>query len=88
MSPHQNEQEMDQLYDPRLVRLMHDAAQFRALKQSQPNVTKKLADKPAVVKPGGKNATNVARSKFAEDRAQLRKSGNQELAAKLIERMI
>ena len=83
-----NDHELGNVYDPRLVRLMHDAAQFRALQQSKPSVTNKVADKPPVVKPGGKDAKVVAKSKYTAEREQLRKTGSGDLAAKLIERML
>jgi hypothetical protein len=83
-----NDNELSNVYDPRLVRLMHDAAQFRALQQSKPQVTNKVANKPPVVKPGGKDAKIVAKSNYAKEKEQLRKTGNADLAAKLIERML
>lgn len=81
-------QELSNVYDPRMVRVLHDAMQFRALQQAKPAAEKKIANKPPVVKPGGKDAKVAARSQNAELRASLKKTGRDEYAAKLIERMI
>lgn len=83
-----SDQELSNVYDPRLVRIMHDAAQFRALQQSKPGVTNKVADKPPVVKPGGKDAKVAAKSRYTAEREQLRKTGDPNLAAKLIEKLL
>lgn len=83
-----SDQELSGVSDPRMVRVLHDAAQFRALQKSRPQVEKKVADKPAVVKPGGKDAKAVARSQNTALREQLRKTGNSDIAAKLIEQML
>lgn len=80
--------ELANVYDPRMVRVLHDAMQYRALQQSKPTAEKKVANKPPVVKPGGKDAKVAARSQNAELRASLKKTGRDEYAAKLIERMI
>ncbi len=83
-----SDQELEGIYDPRLVRLMHDAAQYRALQQAKPKTDQKVVNKPPVVKPGGKDAKVAERSKVTDARNQLRKSGDKNLAAQLIERMI
>lgn len=83
-----NDNELSNLYDPRIVRLMHDAVQYRLLQQSRSEVSKKVASKPPVVKPGGKDAKVANRSRDADIRAQLKKSGSGDLAAQLIERLL
>lgn len=82
------DRELANVYDPRMVRVLHDAMLYRQLQQAKPTVDKKVANKPPVVKPGGKDAKSAARSQDAELRAKLRSSGRDEYAAKLIERML
>lgn len=83
-----SDQELEGIYDPRLVRLMHDAAQYRALQKARPTVENKVQNKPPVVKPGGKDVKNVTVSKHKEAISQLRKTGGKDLGAKLIEQML
>lgn len=80
--------ELDSVIDPRMVRVLHDAALYRSLQKSRPQVEKKIADKPAVIKPAGKDAKAANRTQNADLRSQLRKTGKDEYAAKLIERML
>lgn len=83
-----SEQELSNVLDPRTVRLLADASAYRKLQAEKGNVTKKVQDKPPVVKPGTKDTKNVARVQNADLRANLRKTGNQNAAAKLIEAML
>ena len=80
--------ELSGITDARAVHILHDAIQYRKLQQSKPTIDNKVANKPPVVKPGGKDAKIVANTKYSADRAQLRKTGDGELAAKLIEQML
>ena len=80
--------ELSKLTDPRAVKLLHDAAQWRKLQASRPTVDKKVATASPTVKPGAKNSATVDRSRTAQAREQLRKTGNGDIAAKLIERML
>lgn len=83
-----NDEEVSGISDTRMVKVLADAAAYRKLQSQKANVTKKVADKPAVVKPGAKDTNAVARSKHSEMRQNLKKSGRYEDAAALIERMI
>lgn len=80
--------ELSNLTDPRAVKLLHDAAQWRKLQASKPVVDKKVATASPTVKPGAKNSANVDRAKNSQLREQLRKTGRGDIAAKLIEQML
>jgi len=80
--------ELANVYDPRMVRVLHDAMQYRAIQQSKSTAEKKVANKPPVVKPGGKDAKVAAKSQNADLKARLKKTGDQRLAAQLIEQML
>lgn len=80
--------ELSGVTDPRTVKLLADAAAYRKLQANKGSVTQKVTGKPAVVKPGAKDAQAANRSKNVEMRQQLRKTGDQHIAAKLIERML
>lgn len=81
------EGELSNLTDPRAVKLLHDAAQWRKL-QSSKVVDKKVATASPTVKPGAKNNQNAANASTKADREALRKTGKSDYAAKLIERML
>lgn len=82
------DQELSGIVDPRMVRVLADVTAYRKLQASKGAVTQKVQGKPAVVKPGTKDAQAVNRSRNAEARQQLRKTGDQNIAAKLIEAML
>lgn len=82
------DQELSQISDPRAIRVLHDAAQYRKLQAEKGTVTNKVQGKPPVVKPGSKDTTTAARSKDRDARIQLRKTGDPNIAAALIERML
>lgn len=79
--------ELGMIVDPRHVKVLHDAMQWRKL-QSNTGVKNKVAQAKPVVKPGAKDTKNEANSAKRQMRDQLRKSGKGELAQKLIEDMI
>lgn len=83
-----SEQELSNVTDPRTVRLLADASAYRKLQATKGNVEKKVQEKPQVVKPGTKDTKATARVVDADLRAKLRKTGDQHIAAKLIERML
>lgn len=80
--------ELSGLTDPRTVKILHDAMQFRKLQSTKEVTQKKVVGKPPVVKPGAKDQKVAQRTVDADLRSKLRKSGDQHLAAKLIERML
>lgn len=83
-----SDQELYGITDPRQVKLIADAAAYRKLQSQKVNVDKKVVGKPPVVKPGTTDKKAVTRTVDANLRAQLRKTGDQHAAAKLIERML
>lgn len=83
-----SEQEISYVTDPRQVRILADAAAYRKLQANKGTVTNKVQGKPAVVKPGTKDTQSASRSRNTEARQQLRKTGDQNLAVKLIEAML
>lgn len=83
-----NDEELGNLTDPRAVKLLHDAAKWREFQKTKPAVDKKVSTAKPTVKPGAANNTAPARAKDHEARQQLRKTGDSNLAAKLIERLL
>ena len=80
--------ELNAIIDPRHVRVLHDAMQWRKLKSKNSVVKKKVSRAKPVVKPGSKDPKKVVNSNAKKMREQLRKSGSAEMASKLIEEMI
>jgi DNA repair exonuclease SbcCD ATPase subunit len=80
--------ELNSIIDPRHVRVLHDAMQWRKLKSKNSVVKKKVSRAKPVVKPGSKDPSKVVNSNAKKMREQLRKSGSSEVASKLIEDMI
>jgi len=80
--------ELNAIVDPRHVKVLYDAMQWRKLKSKNPVVKKKVASAKPVVKPGSKDQKRVASSNVQKMRDQLRKTGSSDLASKLIENMI
>lgn len=75
-------------FNPNDYKVLWMANEYAKLQASKPQVTNKVTNKPPVVKPGGRDTKTADRSKYADERAQLRKSGRDDIAAKLIERML
>jgi hypothetical protein len=80
--------ELNAIVDPRHVRVLHDAMQWRKLKSKNSVVKKKVSRAKPVVKPGSKDPKKVVNSNAKKMREQLRKTGSTEMASKLIEEMI
>lgn len=80
--------ELNSIIDPRHVKVLHDAMQWRKLQSKNSVTKKKVASAKPVVKPGSKDPTRVASSNAKKMREQLRKTGSSDLASKLIENMI
>jgi FtsZ-binding cell division protein ZapB len=79
--------ELNSIVDPRHVKVLHDAMQWRKLQQNS-TVKKKVSSAKPVVKPGAKDTKAEANSNVRQLREQLRKTGKSEMAAKLIENML
>ena len=79
--------ELNAIVDPRHVKVLHDAMQWRKLQQNS-TVKKKVSSAKPVVKPGSKDTKAEANSNHRNLREQLRKTGKSDAAQKLIENML
>jgi len=79
--------ELGMIVDPRHVKVLHDAMQWRKL-QTNSVVKNKVSNAKPVVKPGAKDTKQEATSAKRQTREQLRKTGKSDYAQKLIEDMI
>jgi hypothetical protein len=69
--------EVEQVYDARLIKVFHDAYQYRQLQKAKPEISKKVVAVPKVVKPGSAEKTSPSTS--ADEAAQrLKKTGSGE----------
>ena len=82
-----SDDELGTIIDPRHVKVLHDAMQWRKL-QKNSVVKNKVSQAKPVVKPGAKDTKQEATSAKRQVRDALRKTGKSELAQKLIEDMI
>jgi len=79
--------ELNSIVDPRHVKVLHDAMQWRKLQQNS-SVKKKVSSAKPVVRPGAKDTKAEANSNVRNLRVQLRKTGKSDAAQKLIENML
>ncbi len=82
-----SDDELGTIIDPRHVKVLHDAMQWRKLQKNSVAKNKVSQAKP-VVKPGAKDTKQEATSANRQVREQLRKTGKSDYAQKLIENMI
>lgn len=83
-----SEDELKQVYDHRVIRLLRDAAQFHKAQKAKPKVQEKI-DRATVVKPGTPKPRQEVAVAEAKQRAQrLAKSGSVDDAALLIQTML
>ena len=80
--------ELNSIVDPRHVKVLHDAMQWRKLQQKDSIVKKKVSSAKPVVKPGANDTKAEANSNHRQLREQLRKTGKSDAAQKLIENML
>lgn len=74
--------EVQSLYDHRILRVMHDAHQWRAMQEGKPLAEKKVVQVPPVLKPGNvKPKVDPQAQKAQADRNRLRANGNDQDAA-------
>ena len=83
-----SDQELSTIVDPRMVKVLHDAAQWRKLQASKPSLEKKVAQAKPMVKPGAKDSKAAQTSQVKQVREALKKTGKAEFAAKAIERLL
>jgi hypothetical protein len=79
--------ELNSIVDPRHVKVLHDAMQWRKL-QKNSTVKNKISNAKPVVKPGAKDSKNEANSNHRNLRESLRRTGKSDAAQKLIENML
>jgi len=82
-----NDEEMASVIDPRHVKVLHDAMQWRKLQQNS-SVKNKVSNAKPVIKPGAKDVKKQVSSDIQKQRDALRKSGKSEYAQRLIEQML
>lgn len=80
-------QEMAQVIDPRHVKVLNDALQWRKLQANQPAKNKVSQAKP-MIKPRSSDQKQAATSSSKKLSQALKQTGKAEYAAKLIEKMI
>lgn len=73
--------------DPRIIHAIHKAAKYDALQASKPAAAKAIQKAPPVVKPGASQGQSaLGQQKYKAARDELRKTGSEDLAAKLLAR--
>lgn len=79
--------EVGQVWDHRVMQVLHDAHQFRLLKEQKPTADKKVEQVPTVLKPGAKpQKANPKLQEFEKMKDRLRSNGNdQDAAASVME---
>lgn len=78
--------EVGSIMDHRMVSVAWKAAQYDKLKAAKPEINKRVAEAPKLVK--GKQPVNQQTSASRDLREKLRRTGDSETAAKLIEQML
>ena len=82
-----SDDELGAIVDPRHVKVLHDAMQWRKLKSNSSAKNKVSSAKP-VVKPGAQDTKQTSAANIKQNREALRKTGKSDYAAKLIEQML
>ena len=82
-----SDDEMSSVIDPRHVKVLHDAMQWRKLQQNS-SVKNKVSNAKPVIKPGAKDVKKQVGSDIQRARESLRKTGKSDYAQQLIERML
>ena len=82
-----SDDEMSSVIDPRHVKVLHDAMQWRKLQQNT-GVKNKVSTAKPVIKPGSKDVKKQVGSDIQKARESLRKTGKSDYAQQLIERML
>lgn len=73
------DQELANVVDPRVIKVLHDAHKWRELQTQKPEVTKKVAQVPKVLKPGTKrNANEDTAREMGELKDRVRKTGGKD----------
>lgn len=77
-------EEVNEVVDPRMMKVLHDAYQFRKLKSEKTIADKKVVEKPKTLKPGSREAPQANQDALK----RLRQSGRVDDAAEAIFNMI
>jgi hypothetical protein len=64
-----------QVYDPRVIKVFHDAHLYRQLQQAKPEVSKRVVAVPKVVKPGSVEKPQPAKEQAEKSFERLKKTG-------------
>lgn len=81
--------ELENVYDPRFVKLLADAAAYRKLQAQKPDLTRRVAGIPKTVKPGAQQTNQARKAEAAKESfARLSKTGKLDDAAKAIAHLI
>ena len=69
-------EEVAQVVDARVIKVFHDAFQYRQLQKAKPEIEKKVVAVPKVVKPGSADKPNPAAEAVEDARKRVKKSGD------------
>lgn len=83
-----SDQELSAVYDSRAVATLWKAAQYDKLVAGKPEVTKKVAEAPKMLKPGTAKVSNHDADALKTERNKLRRTGKARDAATIFERFI
>ena len=83
-----SDQELSAVYDSRAVTTLWKAAQYDKLVSGKPEVTKKVAEAPKMLKPGTAKVSNPDADALKTERNKLRRTGKTRDAASIFERFI
>lgn len=79
-----SDEELANVRDPRMVKVLNDAYKWRAMNANKPNIEKRVNQAPKLAKPG----TKQTHSKSQDLRAQLRKEGSMKAAVAYMETLL
>jgi hypothetical protein len=70
--------EVEPVVDARLIKVFHDAYQYKQLQKAKPEISRKVVAVPKVVKPGSAEKPNTSTTAVDEAATRLKKSGKGE----------
>lgn len=77
------QEELNAITDPRAIKVLHDAMQFRALQNAKPIVEKKVKDVPKVARPGTAEKPDPSAEQWKNGMTRLQQSGGKDMNAAL-----
>jgi hypothetical protein len=75
--------DVEQVYDSRLIKVLHDAYQYKQLQRAKPDANKKVVAVPKVLRPGSAEKSNPASEASQELQKKVAKTGDWRDAANL-----